>query len=96
LAKEPSRAKAWSDRAVAAFTRGDSDESVVARLLRGATPPGAGELNAFVMHPRAKSIVLAALALQHPRTGLSSAVRQFNLGRDYPTHLVERAAAAAE
>jgi tetratricopeptide (TPR) repeat protein len=93
LAGDQARADAWQARALKLFGSGDSDEVRCSALFSRDTPPTDGDLGEIGLAPRAKAILLVALAQQYParQAEFATAARKLNVEPDYPYYLLQRA-----
>ena len=86
----------WLGRAIKTMENQNEDISHAASFLIRETPPSEAEIDTIVLPPRAKAMLLAALAQKHPQAspGLFALARKFNIDRSFPYHLLNRITAA--
>lgn len=91
-AGDTSGANEWRARAAKTMAAGTVDISRAAALLGRTTAPAKQELEALVLPPRLKAIVLVVLAQLHPESKpeFCATARLFNVEREFPFHLVSR------
>jgi hypothetical protein len=92
LAGNGREAAAWREKAAAACDRGDIQMQRAAALLRAAGPPTAGQLDAAVLPPHIKCLLLTALVQRFPqqKSALSPLAKKLNVGRMPPYQLVRQ------
>jgi hypothetical protein len=92
-----SGAKEWRALAAKSMAAGTRDFARAAALLGQTTAPAKEDVDALIMPPRLKAIVLTVLAQLHPeaKAEFSTAARLFNIEREFPFHLVSRITADA-
>jgi tetratricopeptide (TPR) repeat protein len=83
----------WRERACARFHEQTATMQRVAAVLRGPTAPTQDQLNAIVLHPGAKALLLASLSLRFPdqKRSLAEQARKLNVSRKPPCQLVRQA-----
>jgi hypothetical protein len=92
-----SGANEWRAHAAKTLAAGTRDFARAAALLGQNTAPTKEDVDALIMPPRLKAIVLTVLGQLHPeaRAEFSKAARLFNIEREFPFHLVSRITAGA-
>jgi tetratricopeptide (TPR) repeat protein len=95
-ADDISGANEWRALAAKSMAAGTRDFARASALLGQTTAPAKEDVDALIMPPRLKAIVLTILAQLHPeaKAEFSTAARLFNIEREFPFHLVERVTAA--
>jgi tetratricopeptide (TPR) repeat protein len=93
LAGMDDQAARWRDRACAMLDTLTSDTRHAAAVLRAKSPVPLQDLDHVLLDPQAKALLLAVLAEQFPanRASYQALARRFNIRREPPYHLVERA-----
>ena len=88
----------WKARALEKMRAGTADSAAAAGRLANDTPLTVAEAKELVLEPQLKAVVLAALAVQSPRTQteLAELSRLLNVEREFPHHLVQRLTAPTQ
>jgi tetratricopeptide (TPR) repeat protein len=82
----------WLNRSLKAMANSNEDVVHAAGFLSRNTPPTDTEIDNIVLPPRAKAMLLAALAQKYPPAAsrLWAQARKFNIDRSFPYHLLNR------
>jgi len=85
----------WKSQAIRHLEQKGGSSFETARLLRQINPPTRDQLDALVLPPEVKAVLLAMLSQEYPpaRTELAGFARQLNVSRTFPYHLVHRVTA---
>lgn len=91
-AGDPQQAAAWRSRAVELLAAGRREFRPVALIVRSSTPTPIAQLMDLAIAPKAKALLFVEEAQRFPAQSaeLLAKARLFNIGRDYPFHLLQR------
>lgn len=82
----------WRNRSLKAMAESNEDVLHAAGFLSRPEPPSDADIDSMLLPPRAKSMLLAALAQKYPQAAarLLPLARKFNVDRSFPYHLLNR------